>query len=126
MSRAACRTICSTGIRHIVQGGPVQTLVLSSFGFDLTQKNLLVPLIDGGSVHLPVAPYYDGEAICDQIAGGWITVINCTPSAILPGLDLGGDAAVPRLEHCGRSCSAASRLPLAGCSLAAVQHCDAR
>ncbi len=75
----------------VLQGGPVHTLVLSSFGFDLTQKNLLAPLLVGGTVHLPVSPYYDSKAICAQIAAAGITVINCTPSAIYPVLDVAAD-----------------------------------
>ncbi len=63
---------------------PVRALILSSFGFDLTQKNLHVPLMTGGSVHLLAEPFFDGHAIAAQIAGHGITLVNSTPSSFYP------------------------------------------
>ena len=63
---------------------PVRALILSSFGFDLTQKNLYAPLALAGSVHLWGGPRFDGRAICAQIAKESITLVNCTPSAFYP------------------------------------------
>src|SRR5262249_19247434 len=36
-----------------------RTLVVTSFSFDLTQKDLLMPLLTGGAVHLIPSGYYD-------------------------------------------------------------------
>jgi amino acid adenylation domain-containing protein len=85
-----------------LDGAPVRAMILSSFGFDLTQKNLWVPLMLGGSVHLPVVPYFDGRAICAQIAADEITVVNCTPSAFYPVLEAaeaGAYGALTTLRH---------------------------
>ncbi|MCA0175820.1 MAG: amino acid adenylation domain-containing protein [Proteobacteria bacterium] len=56
-----------------------RALVVTSFSFDLTQKNLLAPLMHGGQVHLaPVQ--FDPAAIARQIAAAGITLLNLTPS----------------------------------------------
>lgn len=57
-------------------------LLVSSPGFDLTQKNIYAPLLVGGSLHL--IEEYDPAQIVDRIEGHGITWINCTPSAFYP------------------------------------------
>ena len=59
-------------------------LLMSSFGFDLTQKNIFAPLLCGGQLHLPETPQYDPERLLHTIAGRRITVLNSTPSAFYP------------------------------------------
>jgi amino acid adenylation domain-containing protein len=59
-------------------------LLLSSFSFDLTQKNLLAPLLVGGRLCLPPDGYYDPAALARAIRGWEISRVNCTPSAFYP------------------------------------------
>jgi amino acid adenylation domain-containing protein len=63
-------------------------LLASSFGFDLTQKNIFAPLISGGQLHLPELPHYDPEYLLRAIAGQRITVLNCTPSMFYPVVEV--------------------------------------
>ncbi|MDN3222037.1 non-ribosomal peptide synthetase [Pseudomonas nunensis] len=55
-------------------------LLASSYNFDLTQKNILAPLMVGGVLHLAEEPF-DPAAIVQQIAQSGITHINMSPSA---------------------------------------------
>jgi amino acid adenylation domain-containing protein len=59
-------------------------LLVSSFSFDLTQKNIFAPLITGGRLHLSARGYYDAAAIRREIHDCEITMLNCTPSAFYP------------------------------------------
>ncbi|HEV7518136.1 MAG TPA: amino acid adenylation domain-containing protein, partial [Thermoanaerobaculia bacterium] len=65
-----------------------RVLILSSFGFDMTQKNFFVPLLVGGEVHL-AAPQYDPAALVATIERERIARLNCTPSAFYPLLEQG-------------------------------------
>jgi len=59
-----------------------RVLVISSFSFDLTQKNFFAPLLVGGQLHLlPPTPHYDPQRITGLVAEQQITWLNCTPSA---------------------------------------------
>ncbi|GHO57486.1 non-ribosomal peptide synthetase [Ktedonobacter robiniae] len=62
-------------------------LIVTSFSFDLTQKNLFAPLLTGGTVHLLPSHYYDPAAIRRTIAEQAITLLNCTPSMFYPLLE---------------------------------------
>ncbi len=70
-------------------GAQDKTLVFSSFSFDLTQKNLIAPLLVGGQVHLPEEGY-DPAAALATIEREGITFVNCAPSAFYPLLADGG------------------------------------
>jgi len=59
-------------------------LVISSFGFDLTQKNLFTALIKGGTLVLPEGDSYDDQYYVDLITQQGISFINCAPSAFYP------------------------------------------
>ncbi|RKZ49841.1 MAG: hypothetical protein DRR00_16800 [Candidatus Parabeggiatoa sp. nov. 3] len=62
-----------------------RVLVISSEGFDLTQKNFFAPLIKGGQLHLlPASIRYDPNKITQIVATQNITWLNCTPSAFYP------------------------------------------
>jgi len=74
-----------------------RTLVVTSHGFDLTQKNLFAPLIAGGQIHLSTAAVYDPQIILSEIAAARITLLNCTPSNLYPLLE-GGENAFAQLE----------------------------
>jgi amino acid adenylation domain-containing protein/non-ribosomal peptide synthase protein (TIGR01720 family) len=64
-----------------------RTLLVSSAGFDLTQKNLYAPLISGGTLVLTAPDRYDPQQIARALAEQQITLLNCTPSAFYPLLD---------------------------------------
>jgi amino acid adenylation domain-containing protein len=59
-------------------------LVISSFSFDLTQKNFFAPLIVGGQLHLLPQGDYDPKSILQTVHEQKITWLNCTPSAFYP------------------------------------------
>ncbi len=56
-------------------------LLISSFNFDLTQKNMYAPLIRGGCLYLPQSKYYEPAHIIQLIQHQRISWVNCTPSA---------------------------------------------
>jgi amino acid adenylation domain-containing protein len=58
-------------------------LLLSSFSFDLTQKNLFAPLVTGGRLVLGEEPY-DPALLVATIAREGVTRLTCTPSAFYP------------------------------------------
>lgn len=57
------------------------SLLVSSTGFDLTQKNIYAPLITGGILVLLDSQIYDAGIILNTAEEKRITHINCTPSA---------------------------------------------
>lgn len=57
-------------------------LIISAFGFDLTQKNLWSSLLTGGTLHFPVDDHYHPQHLIEQICREGIEVINCAPSAL--------------------------------------------
>ena len=59
-------------------------LVVSSLGFDLTQKNLFAPLLSGGTLILPTLKHYDSNRIHHLIQQYQVNTINCAPSAFYP------------------------------------------
>jgi len=59
-------------------------LLVSSFGFDLTQKNILSPLTTGACLFLFPFEHYDPDLIAHAISTHQITLLNCTPSAFYP------------------------------------------
>ena len=71
-----------------------KTLIISSLGFDLTQKNLLGPLMVGGGVYFTASNTYDPLDILASIDNKKINRINCAPSAFYPVL-----AAAKRTHH---------------------------
>lgn len=62
-------------------------LVISSFGFDLTQKNLFAPLLAGAEVHLASWEYFDPAEVRKLIHSDRISLVNCTPSAFYGVVD---------------------------------------
>ncbi len=66
-----------------------KVLLLSSFSFDLTQKNIFSVLLVGGQLHLPAnEDALSGAA--DYVERHRITYLNCAPSAFYPLLADGG------------------------------------
>ncbi|HEY0916511.1 MAG TPA: AMP-binding protein, partial [Solimonas sp.] len=71
--------------------GPAdRVLILSAFGFDLTQKNLFAALCAGAAVVLPQTEGFDPEHLCANIAAQRATLVNCAPSAFVALLDAPG------------------------------------
>jgi len=64
-----------------------RTLIISAFGFDLTQKNLFAPLLCGAAVVVPVMVDYDAGVVVNEIAQHQVTHINCAPSALYAVVD---------------------------------------
>src|SRR6185295_7403481 len=52
-----------------------RVLLITSLGFDLTQKNIFAPLIVGGILYLLDTDYYDVHAIRQTIAENRITIL---------------------------------------------------
>jgi non-ribosomal peptide synthetase component F len=85
------------------------TLLITALSFDLTQKNLLAPLLVGATLCLAPSGAYDPELIRRLIAEHGATWINCTPSAFYPLVEPGSGArAGPSSPRCVMWSSAAS------------------
>ena len=81
-------------------------LLVSAFGFDLTQKNLFAPLVNGARIVIPEMEHYDMEAIADTLHDKQVTVVNCAPSAFY--------AVAERTSHAGYPFSSMRYLVLGG------------
>ncbi|MCP4156330.1 MAG: AMP-binding protein, partial [bacterium] len=64
-----------------------RNMVVTSFSFDLTQKNYYAPLVTGGTVCLPSVKRFDPSVINREIARNKITWINSTPSMFFQMID---------------------------------------
>ncbi|MDX1695389.1 MAG: amino acid adenylation domain-containing protein, partial [Ketobacteraceae bacterium] len=64
-----------------------RALMISAFGFDLTQKNLFAMLVCGGTLVVPAMDQYDDAVVLDTIKSRQITLVNCAPSAFYPLVD---------------------------------------
>ncbi|MBT7411081.1 MAG: amino acid adenylation domain-containing protein, partial [Methylococcales bacterium] len=60
------------------------TLIISSFSFDLTQKNLMTPLLCGASVVFAEHSHYDPTSLLSTCRKEKISWLNCAPSAFYP------------------------------------------
>ncbi len=77
--------------KHCEFAATDRALIVTSFSFDLTQKDLFVPLMVGAQVHLAPEPF-DPRVIAKQVETQRITSINITPSAfstMVEALDAG-------------------------------------
>jgi len=57
-------------------------LLVSSFGFDLTQRSIAMPLVAGGELHL--LPERQFDRVLSALQRNEITLINCSPSVFYP------------------------------------------
>jgi len=64
-----------------------RVLVISSFAFDLTLKNLFAPLLGGSSVILGPPGHMTGEELWRTVTMRQITALNCAPSQFYPVFD---------------------------------------
>jgi amino acid adenylation domain-containing protein len=59
-------------------------LLVSSFGFDLTQRAMAMPLVAGGELHLLPEKHFDRGFLVGALQRNEITLINCSPSLFYP------------------------------------------
>jgi amino acid adenylation domain-containing protein len=64
-----------------------RVLLVTSLSFDLTQKNIFAPLLVGGTVHM-FAARYEPRLLAQAVQERGITLLNCTPSALYPLVEL--------------------------------------
>ncbi len=76
---------------------PDRGLIISSFSFDITQRAIAMPLINGGQLHLLASPFYDQDLILQTIAEQQITLLNCAPSTFYPLIENRGEAVFDKL-----------------------------
>jgi amino acid adenylation domain-containing protein len=62
-------------------------LLMAPVSFDLAQKNIFTPLVNGNTLCVPAALYGEYTLLADTIAYRKVTVINAAPSAVYPLLD---------------------------------------
>ena len=62
-------------------------LVISAFGFDLTQKNFFAALTTGAAIVLPPGTEFAPDRVLDAAAAHGATMINCAPGAFYSLLD---------------------------------------
>ncbi|MBL4607044.1 MAG: AMP-binding protein [Pseudomonadales bacterium] len=74
-------------VREFELGVESRVMMLSAFGFDLTQKNLLAPLVSGGELILPEGDIVDSLNIAKQIKKYQASMVNCAPSVFYPLLE---------------------------------------
>ncbi|HEX2091917.1 MAG TPA: amino acid adenylation domain-containing protein, partial [Longimicrobiaceae bacterium] len=72
-------------------------LVVTSFSFHLTQRNLLAPLFVGGRLHLAREPFEPGR-IASQIVASEITMMNLTPTGFQALVETDGGRAIGGLR----------------------------
>jgi amino acid adenylation domain-containing protein len=72
-------------------------LVVTSFSFHLTQRNLMAPLFVGGQVHLAREPFEPGR-IAAQIVASGITMMNLTPTGFQALVEADGGKAIGGLR----------------------------
>ena len=72
-------------------------LVVTSFSFHLTQRNLMAPLFVGGRVHLAREPF-EPRRIAAQIVASGITMMNLTPTGFQALVEADGGRAIGGLR----------------------------
>lgn len=75
-----------------------KSLLISSFGFDITQRALMMPLVCGAELHLYNRLVYDPTEILDIIEKQGITILNCTPSTFYPLVEMRGQQGYSQLN----------------------------
>ncbi|WP_323118210.1 non-ribosomal peptide synthetase [Burkholderia alba] len=78
--------------------GGDRALLVSSYSFDLTQKNILGPLMVGGSLHL-TREFFNPAALLDRIRRDGITHVNLSPSAFYSLIDADTAGGLSRLRR---------------------------
>ncbi|EIW16652.1 non-ribosomal peptide synthetase [Pelosinus fermentans] len=68
-----------------------KVLIISSFNFDITQRSIMMPLINGGELHLLASEYYDPDLVIQTICDEQISLLNCSPSTFYPLVESKGE-----------------------------------
>jgi len=63
-------------------------LLFTQIGFDLTQKNIFCTLVTGGKICLYSPEKYNYYHLSELLQEHGVTLINCTPSAFMPLIEL--------------------------------------
>jgi len=74
-------------VREFGIGPGDKFLIISAFGFDLTQKNFYAALVTGATIVLPEGTEFDPARIVDTVKATGATIINCAPGAFYSLLD---------------------------------------
>jgi amino acid adenylation domain-containing protein/FkbH-like protein len=84
VSHAGFTNLLSWYLTEFGISGSDRLLLMSSFSFDLTQKNIFGPLLVGARLYLSETRFFDAQAITELLGREQITLLNCTPSAFYP------------------------------------------
>ena len=82
VEHGALADLCQWYRQAYVIAEDARVLLLVSYTFDLSVKNIITPLIAGGTLVLAPPRPYHALAILELIEREGITLINCAPSAI--------------------------------------------
>jgi amino acid adenylation domain-containing protein len=74
-----------------------RVLIVTSFSFHLTQRNLMAPLFVGGQVHLAREPF-EPQRLTAQIVASGITMMNLTPTGFQALVEADGGKAIGGLR----------------------------
>jgi amino acid adenylation domain-containing protein len=85
-------------------------LLVSSFGFDLTQRAMTMPLVAGGELHLLPEKHFDRGFMVGALQQNEITLINCSPSLFYPVAQGAAELPALRCVFLGGEAIAASRI----------------
>jgi myxalamid-type polyketide synthase MxaB len=85
-------------LRELEMSDRDRSLLITSHGFDLTQKNFYAALMVGGQLHLSTGQVYDPTHLLAEIAGAGATLLNCTPSHIYSLVSEAGDQGLTALD----------------------------
>ncbi|QUI23832.1 amino acid adenylation domain-containing protein [Vallitalea pronyensis] len=88
VSHKSLTNLCYWYTQEYEMRSATKNMLLVSISFDASVKNILGPLISGGSVILPPSDYYDPNTMLQMIKNKCVTMINCVPNAFYPILDL--------------------------------------
>ena len=77
-------------------------LLVTSLAFDLTQKNIIAPLVTGGTLYLAAEEGFDPAEILSAIPATGTTIINCTPTHIYTLVEQATEAQLDNLDHLRR------------------------
>ncbi len=75
-----------------------RALLIAPISFDLAQKNLYAPLIKGGTLCIFDPGLYDYNKMSEFIEKQAVDMVNCSPGAFYPLLDLNRDTAFEKLK----------------------------
>ena len=77
-------------------------MLVTSLAFDLTQKNIIAPLVSGGTLYIAAEEGFDPIEILDTIPATGTTIINCTPTHIYTLVDQASETQLDNLDRLRR------------------------